>query len=352
MDSPLSQPVPHVSFMPVRPQWLALHEEPALQPELAIVDAHHHLWERPGARYMPDDLHADLGCGHNIVASNYLECGSAYRADGPEAMRPVGECEWVDQVARAWKRSGRPGDICRGFVGRADLRQGAAVQEVLEAYIEAAPRRMRGVRQNCVGDADPALTRPDLVSPADLFAQADFRQGFSRLAPLGLSFETWLYHPRIEGLIELADAFPETSIVLDHCGTPLGRGAYAKNPSETFAGWAWLVRRLAERPNVTMKLGGLGMWITGADFHRGERPPTSQMLAEAWRPHVETCIEAFGAERCMFQSNFPVDKGAYSYGVFWNACKRLAAGAGADQAAALFHGTANRVYRLALSGAG
>jgi predicted TIM-barrel fold metal-dependent hydrolase len=277
-----------------------------------------------------------------------------HRADGPEALRPVGETEFVTGVA-AMSASGRygPARVCAGIVGHADLRLGAPVQEVLEAHLAAGGGRFRGVRQFTARDAaahahygHPPGTLFD-GAPGQL-ADPAFRAGFARLAPLGLSFDAWLLHPQLPELTALARAFPDTAIVLDHTGTPLGVGAYAGRRDAVFADWAAGLRELATCPNVAVKLGGLGMTLLGFDFEEGTAPPSSERLATAWRPYVETCLEAFGADRCMFESNFPVDKAAYSYAVFWNACKRLTQGASAAEKQALFSGSAARFYRLTL----
>jgi predicted TIM-barrel fold metal-dependent hydrolase len=266
----------------------------------------------------------------------------------------VGETEFVAGVA-AMSASGRygPARACAGIVGYADLRRGDRAQAVLEAHLAAGGGRFRGVRQITARDAaahahygQPPGTLLD--HPPGLLADPAFRAGFARLAPLGLSFDAWLLHPQLPELTALARAFPDTAIVLDHAGTPLGVGAYAGRRDAVFAAWAAGLRELATCPNVCVKLGGLGMSLLGFGFEEAADPPSSEDLAAAWRPYVETAIVAFGADRCMFESNFPVDKAAYGYAVFWNACKRLAQGASAAEQRALFRGTAARVYRLAL----
>jgi predicted TIM-barrel fold metal-dependent hydrolase len=261
--------------------------------------------------------------------------------------RPVGETEFVNGVAAMSASGGYgPTRICAGIVGRADLRLGARVQEVLEAHLRAGGDRFRGIRQSTPQDGS---VQDFSDRPVGTLADPDFRAGFARLAPLGLSFDAWLFHPQIPELIALARAFPETAIVLDHVGTPLAVGAYAGHQDAVFAAWSASIRELATCPNVCVKVGGLGMTLTGFGFHDEAEPPSSERLAARWRPYVETCIEAFGAERCMFESNFPVDKAAFSYAVYWNACKRLTQGASATEKAALFSGSAARFYRLDLA---
>ena len=333
------------TFLPVRQDWLDRRHEPALEADLPIVDPHHHLWERPGWRYLLPELLADLDTGHNIVATVFVQCRAMHRADGPEAMRPVGETEFVNGVAAMSASGGYgPTRVCEGIVGTADLRLGEAVSEVLEAHIRVAGGRFRGIRHIVAWDADSSVVNPGNPTTPGLLSDGAFRRGFARLAPLGLTFEAWLYHSQIDELARLAAVFPETRIVLNHVGGPLGRGGYSRDG--VFEGWARSIRGLAACPNVFVKLGGLGMKINGFDFHERAEPPSSEDLAAAWRPYVETCIEAFGASRCMFESNFPVDKGSYSYGVFWNACKLMVRGVAATDRTALFSGTAKDFYRL------
>ena len=335
------------NFIPVREQWLARRSEAIIEPDLPIVDPHHHLWDRRDWRYMFDDLLADLNSGHKIVATVFVQCRAFHRADGPDAMKPVGETEFVNGIA-AMSASGRYGTarICAGIVGYADMTLGARVQDVLEAHLRAGGERFRGIRHITAWDADPLLPERAFPAPPGLLGDATFLEGFGRLALLGLSFDAWLYHPQIGDLAALARAFPETQIVLDHVGGPLGIGAYAGKRDEVFSHWRAAIQGLAACPNVAIKLGGMGMRINGFGFHERAEPPSSEELTAAWRPYVETCIESFGADRCMFESNFPVDKGSYSYAVCWNAFKRLASAASAAEKADLFSGTARRVYRL------
>ena len=338
------------NYLSVRPDWLALRREEPLEPDLPIVDAHHHLWDRPGWRYLFDEYRADIDMsGHNVVATVYVQAQSMYRPDGPAALRPVGEVEFANGVAAmaASGRYGRP-RICAAIVGHADLRLGAAVQGVLEAEIRAGGGRLRGIRHLTAWDADSSLVNPLSACPPGLLADPAFREGFARLAPLGLSFDAWLFHPQIPELTALARAVPDTRIVLDHLGGILRIGAYAGRRPEIFAAWERDLRGLARCPNVVCKLGGLGMRINGFGFETGAEPPSSLDLAAAWRPYVETCIDAFAPSRCMFESNFPVDRGSYPYGTAWNAFKRLSQGMTSAERALLFSETAITTYgRLA-----
>ena len=335
--------------------WLDLVDEEALDPDLPIVDPHHHLWDHPGHRYLLEDLLADMRIGregartgHNILKTVFVECMAMYRADGPEALRPVGETEFVNGIA-AQSASGLYGPIraCAGIVSYADLTLGGAVREVLEAHLAAAPARFRGIRHAAGFDQDPDVRNSHTNPPEGLMAREDFRKGFAELGRMGLSFDAWFYHHQIPQLTDLARAFPDTTIILDHFGGPLGIGPYAGKRDEIFAQWKADIAELAACPNVHAKIGGLFMAVNGFDWHKRERPPSSEELAEAGRPYFLHTIESFGPERCMFESNFPVDKLSCSYQVLWNAFKRIAAGASDAEKAALFHDTAVRVYRLA-----
>jgi L-fuconolactonase len=336
------------SHLPVRQEWLDRRREEIIEPDLPIVDPHHHLVDRSETgRYLLPELLADTGSGHNITATVYLEWLSMYRATGPAELRPVGEIEFANGVA-AMAASGIYGktQVCVGIVGYADLTLGAAVEKVLEAMVIAGGGRFRGIRFISATHPDQAAWGSLVTRPAGLLMDRRVRDGFARLAPLGLSFDAWMYHTQLSELVELARAFPETQIVLDHVGGPIGLGRYAGKREEVFAAWSGRIRELAACPNVHVKLGGLGMRMFGFTHHTGELPPSSEELAAAWRPYIETCIAAFGPERAMFESNFPVDKGSCSYAALWNAFKRIGAGCSAAEKAALFSGTAARFYRL------
>ena len=344
-SDPATAPTPH---LPVRPEWLALRREEILEPELPIVDPHHHLVDRANTgRYLLPELLADTGSGHNITATVYLEWLSMYRADGPIALRPVSEVEFANGVA-AIADSGTYGktQVCAGIVGYADLMLGAQVEPVLEAMIMAGGGRFRGIRYISASHPDEAARGSSVNRPAGLLMNDKVREGFARLHPLGLSFDAWMYFTQLGELIDLTRAFPATPIVLDHVGGAIGIGPYAGKRDEVFAEWKKSIGELARCPNVHVKLGGLGMRLFGFDVHTGAMPPGSEQLATLWRPYIETCIEAFGPQRAMFESNFPVDKGGGSYHVFWNAFKRIAAGCSAAEKTALFAGTATRFYRL------
>jgi predicted TIM-barrel fold metal-dependent hydrolase len=336
------------AHLAVRPDWLAKRKETIIEPELPIVDPHHHLIDRPeSGTYLLPDLLADTNSGHNIAATVYLEWLSMYRARGPEAMRPVGEIEFANGVA-AMTASGGYGktQVCAGIVGHADLMLGAAVGPVLEAMVAHGGGRFRGIRYITASHPDQLQWGATAVRPEGLLREAKVREGFKELARLGLTFDAWMYFTQLGDLIDLARAFPSVPIVLDHIGGPIGLGRYAGKRDEVFKDWSARMRELAQCPNVNVKLGGLGMRMFGFTFHTGEMPPSSEELATAWRPYIETCIQAFGPTRAMFESNFPVDKGSGGYAAFWNAFKRIAAGYSASEKQALFSGTASKFYRL------
>jgi predicted TIM-barrel fold metal-dependent hydrolase len=332
-----------------RPDWLALRKEEVLDPQRPIVDPHHHLWDRGGQRYLIEEMVDDIASGHNIIATVYVEARSMYRASGPEALRPVGEVEFANGVAAMSASGGYgPAAICAGIVGHANLLLGDGARAVLEAEMIAGNGRFRGIRHSAAWDADADVAGMYATRPKGLLLDPTFRKGFACLAPLGLSFDSWLFHPQIGELADLARAFPDTKIVLDHCGGLLGIGSYANRREEIFASWKASIQEIAKCPNVVVKLGGLAMRLLGYDFHERAMPPSSEEAAAAWRPYIETCIEAFGPERGMFESNFPPDKGQCSYQVIFNAFKRIAAQYSEAEKTALFSKTATDFYKLRL----
>jgi predicted TIM-barrel fold metal-dependent hydrolase len=320
--------------------------EDVLEPERPICDPHHHLWDHPGRRYLLDELLADTGSGHNVVATVFVECMSMYRTKGPEGLRPVGETEFVNGIA-AMSASGGFGTtrVASGIVSFADLALGERVSPVLDAHLAVSPR-FRGIRHAAGWEASDQIRNSHTNPPPGLLGDARFRRGFAELAPRGLTFDAWLYHPQLPELTDLAKAFPDTTIILDHFGGPLGIGPYAGRRAEVFGVWKTAIRALADCPNVVVKLGGLVMPLNGFGFHKREQPIGSIELAEATRDWYLHTIECFGVERCMFESNFPVDKVSVSYRVLWNSFKRLTATFSAAERTALFHDTAVRVYRL------
>jgi predicted TIM-barrel fold metal-dependent hydrolase len=339
---------------------------------LPIIDPHHHLWFRPAtmlamleqqenlttrllmptfrrhARYLLDEFLADIATGHNIRATVFVEVHAMYRATGPEAMQSVGEVEFANGVA-AMAASGVFGDVavCAGIVGSVDLRLGAAAEAVLQAHVQAGGGRYRGIRAKAVVyDDDPGVLGQNFGGTPHLLLDANFRAGFRHLAPLGLSYDAWQLEYQLAELVDLARTFPDTQIIVNHVGGLFGVGRYRNRTQERFVQWRDNIQALAQCANVTIKLGGLGMPTAGLGSASPVSPRGSAELASDWRPYIETCIEAFGANRCMFESNFPVDAATTSYPVLWNAFKRIVSGASLAEKTALFSGTAQRVYKL------
>ncbi len=331
--------------------WLALGREEALLPELAICDPHHHFWRtRQGGvepQYLLDELLADIRLGHNIVSTVFIECGAEFRTDGPRAHAPLGETEFVVEIAEAADRDPAISTrVAAAIVGTVFLTEGDSAGAVLDAQTELARGRFRGIRQAASWDSSPEVGNHRTEPGSGLYLDTTFRRGFAHLGPRGLTYEGWCYHPQIVELADLARAFPDTTIILDHFGGPIGIGPYAGRRDEVYAAWRSAIADLAQCPNVMAKLGGLAMEVNGYAWHENDRPPSSQALMEATRPYYEETIALFGPERCMFESNFPVDKLSAGYDVVWNSFKRLVADYSADEKAALFHDTAARVYRI------
>ncbi len=349
-----------------------MSREAILEPDLPIVDPHHHLWDRVTVRALPapplgttvhpftqvvarrpryllDELLADLNSGHNVAATVFVQCGAFHRADGPEHLKPVGETEFVNGVA-AMTASGAYGPIraCAGIVGNADCTIGDRIKETLEAHLVAGGGRFRGIRHSASSDPDPGVLGPLARQTPGLYASDAFRSGYKHLADYGMSFDAWLLEPQLPDLIDLARKFPEIPIILDHVGTPLGLASYDGRREERFPIWLANIKELSKSANVSVKLGGLAMAFCNFPSFMSDPPAPSAQLAAEWAPYLEACIEAFGPSRCMFESNFPVDLGSCDYDVLWNAFKVFAKGYSADEKTALFSGTASKVYRLNL----
>ncbi len=332
---------------PRSPEWLAQVIEPIVDPDLAIVDPHHHLWPSGGLlEYSLDDFRADTGSGHNVVATVFVECHASYRIEGPEHLRPIGETDYV-AAADASLRSETPeAASIAGIVGHADLTSAEVLGEVLDAHEEAGQGLFRGIRHVGAREPHPEGLTMWGSAPEGLYADETFRAGVGLLGERGLSFDTWLYHHQIADFAALARAVPDTVMVLDHLGTPLGAGRYAGRRDEIFETWKHAIAELARCDNVVAKLGGMAMPDNGFGWHTAERPPTSDEFVAAQARYHLHMIDCFGPDRCMFESNFPVDKLSLSYPVLWNALKKIVADFSADECTTMFSGTATRVYRL------
>ena len=332
--------------------WLAITPEPALEPEIPICDPHHHFWDFrtqriPYQRYLLHELVDDISGGHNVRSTVFVEARAMYRSDGPEELRPVGEVEFVQGIAAA-SASGLygPSRAAAAIVGHTNLNLGERVEPVLHALQAASPNRFRGIRHSVTWDPHPEVENTAAHQGEGQMSSDNFRAGARVLAGMGLSLEGWMWFPQLPELAEFAKAVPDLTIILNHIGGLLRDGPYANRDDEVMATWRSGIASVAEQPNVYVKLGGIGMPRTGFDWHERDKPIGSEELAAEMAPLVDYCIEQFGPDRSMFESNFPVDKVAYSYTVMYNAFKRLSKGYSASERAAMFHDTAARVYRI------
>ncbi len=332
----------------VRESWLDLVREDVIDPSLPIIDAHHHLWNdrvlrgRNWAQYLERELSVDVSSGHNIVATIFMQCGWQHRTEGPEELRPVGETQSVAAFASRFE-TGKT-RACKGIIGFADLR-GPHLDDVLLAHREAGGGRFRGIRHSAAWD-DAIEPQTSVIPPPDLLHDPQFQKGVRRLGESGFVYDGWQYHTQLKDLAKVASQAPETRIVVDHTGGPLGFGPYRGRRDEVAREWTAGMKELASHPNVFVKLGGLGMSVNGFDYHNDALPPHSDQLATDWKPWIVSSIEMFDADRCMFESNFPYDKGMYSYVSVWNAFKKIVADASRSEKALLFHDTAKKCYSL------
>jgi predicted TIM-barrel fold metal-dependent hydrolase len=346
MSSHLSPRNPHI---PVRLDWLELTQEEVIDPELPIIDAHHHLWIQHGEPYLLNEYCADLSGGHNVRASVAVECKAMFKKNAAPHLAPLGELEFLNGIA-AMSASGNFGEclVAHGIVARVDLTHHHTVSSVLDLYQHCAPERFKGIRISSIWHPDPSASASLANPPQGLLMSSDFRLGFKELGPRGLTFDAWVYHTQIDEVIDLAKTFTNTVIVVDHIAGPNGIGPFAGKRKEVFEIWNQSIKKLAFCDNVRIKLGGMGMKVFGFDFHEKNKAPSSDELSAQWSPYIHSCIETFGANRCMFESNFPVDKGSYSYSVMWNAFKKTVANYSIDEKYSLFFNTANKTYRLGL----
>lgn len=335
---------PHLE---IREDWLAMHSEPIISPEQEIIDSHHHLWDRSYSRYLFDELLTDFNSGHRIIGSIYVQCKSMYRKDGDPAFNSVGEVEFVNGIAAQFA-SGQYGQHlgCQGIVGFADLQLGDNVEPILERLIQAGGGRLKGIRNTTAWHADPEVVSNPNPPPAGLLQTTQFLDGCKKLSQKNLVLDIWAYHTQLSEVYVLALQCPDLTIVLDHVGGPLGVGHDATSNERGFTYWHEQMKKIAKCQNVKLKIGGFGMKIIGHPFYREPLPPTSLDLANAWRKYVDAVIELFGPRRCMFESNFPVDKGMFSYQVLWNAFKRLSFRYSEVERNFLFRDCARETYRL------
>lgn len=343
-DTPPSLPATWIDNPPPDDAWLArATPEPVLEPDLPIVDAHHHFWESRPWPYGIDDYRADAGLGHDVGQSICVEGGSFHRTTGPIALRGVGEVEAVRAASAC--ASGRP-RVAAAIVAAADPTATGDFDLVLDALDAAGGGRLSGIRYSVASHPDPSYRGRFAARPPGLLSAPEVARVAAMLGERGLLFETWLLQHQIGEAERLAAACPTTTIVIDHLGGPLGAGRYREDP-DAAAAWRESLARLAERPNVRLKLGGLGMVSLGARFREQATPPSSETLAASWACRILPAISLFGPERCMFESNFPVDRGQTGWVALWNAFKRVVAHLPLSARCDLFAGTARRTYRLA-----
>ncbi|MCZ4258629.1 amidohydrolase family protein [Sulfitobacter sp. G21635-S1] len=328
---------PHHS---IREDWLALTQEDVLAPGQPIFDCHHHLWDRAEGRYRAEELMADVGAGHDVRASLYVQCRTGYRTHGPEALRPVGEVETVLDWTRDHDR------FPVGIIAMADLQLGDAVRPVLEALAEAGQGRVKGIRNTTAWHADAAVRSNPNPPPDGLLRSDAFRAGAQAVAAEGLSLDVWAYQTQLDEVRALAEAVPELTVIVDHCGGPLGVGPHDRFDPDNFNAWRDALAPVAALPNTRVKIGGFGLGVFGWRYADDDLPPLSERLAKDWRPWILTCIDLFGPARAMFESNFPVDKGQVGYGALWNTFKRIAAPLTAEEQHALFWRSAARSYNI------
>lgn len=328
--------------------------EAPIDADIPIIDTHHHLLDRPNDivrmvtrrdRFLIDDYTDLVAGGHNVIATVAMESQAMFRADGPEHLRSVGEVEFFAGQAAMGASGAYDGiRVAAGFVGAAELRHPDA-RETLEQSLAVAPTRFKGIRQEALWDEDPSIVGAVFDHGPGMYLSNDFQRGFAELAPLGLSFDAFVLAPQLQDVAELARAFPETSIVLNHLGNPLGIGRHAGLMEQEWPRWADDMKTIAACENVTVKMGGLGSFLAGSPTFLADPPASSEVLAAEWRPYAETTIELFGADRVMFESNLPTD-GSGPFAHVCNAYQRITAECSQTERESIFAGTARRVYRL------
>src|SRR5438034_6239265 len=329
--------------------WLALTQEPTLEPEIPICDPHHHFWDHrleriPYQRYLLHELAADVNCGHAVRSTVFIEARAMYRPGGPVELRPVGEVEFVQGLAAA-SATGLygPAKAAAAMGGHADLKLGDRVEPVLEALRAASPNRFRGIRHTVTWDPHPEVENREREG---VLASAEYRAGARILARMGLSLDVGVCFPQLPELADFARAVPDLTIILNHLGGLQRVGPYGNRDDEVIPAWRQGLAQVAQCRNVHLKLGGIGMPRLGFDWHARQVPIGSEELAAGMAPLLSYCIEQFGPERSMFESNFPVDKVAFSHHVLLNAFKPFSRGYSAGERAQLCHVTAVRAYRI------
>ena len=334
-------------------EWLDQVTEKIVDQDLEIIDPHHHLWPGPPGtdgvsaenRYLLEDLWNDTQSGHNVVKTVFVECGQGYYESGSEAMKPVGETKFVVGVAEEAKQDVSKAQI-EGIVGHADMMLGESAREVLEAHLEEGKERFKGIRHGASWDESDEIRNSHSNPIQSIYLDEEFQKGIEQLDALNFTLDAWNYHKQIKELTELAKCFPNLKIVQNHFGGPLGIGPYAGRREDVFSVWQESIAELAERDNVFIKIGGLAMPINGWGWHKRELPANSDEFIESHGRYYLHAIKCFGVERCMFESNFPVDKRSISYPVLWNGFKKIVEDFSTEEKEYLFYKTAAEFYSL------
>ena len=325
-------------------EWLALRQEDAIDPDRMIVDPHHHLWDRGGSTYLAPQLLDDITKTHNVVKTIFVECKANYDRELAEHLWPLGETAFA--VGEADRTDAAGGPTIAAIVGHADMMLGDGIADVLSAHIDVAGGRFRGIRHSTAWVASDEIHH-GRNSRDQMMGSSEFHAAAQTLASMGLSFDSWLYHPQLPEVAALATAVPDLTIVVNHLGGPLAIGPYGHARDQARKAWKTNMKRVANTPNVSLKLGAIGMDNAFAmGWSTRDTPPSSEEVAAYWSDDVRFCIDLFGPERCMFESNFPVDRQTLPYPVIWNSFQMIAAGYTDAEQDDLFSGTATRVYRL------
>ena len=324
-------------------EWLNQVKEEIVEPDIRIIDPHHHLWDFPTSTYLVKELQADTSSGHKVEKTIYMECGVGYYEEGPEHLRSVGETESVSSHAEESKVTG--GSPIAGIVSRADLRTGDLLDEVLDAHLEVSNGLFRGIRHAGASAEYPDELLIPGAAPRDLFQDENFINGVKLLGRRGFTYDTWHYHYQNKDFIDLVSKVSDTQIILDHFGTPLGVGPYASQKEEIYQEWKKDMKELSMLDNVVMKIGGLAMPDNGFGWDKRSKPATSDEFVEAQRRYYLHVIDCFGPERCMMESNFPVDRRSISYHVLYNGLKKIVSDFSEDEKDQMFYRTAETIYK-------
>ena len=329
-------------------EWIAQIKEEIINPELPIIDPHHHLWNGDNQLagsfpYLIENLNEDTFSGHNIVGTIFMECAQGYYLDGEEKYKPVGETEFVINLIKDSEKLSKSTNIM-GIIGFADLMLGHEVKDVLNTHLSKGEGLFRGIRHAAGWDKNNEIHNSHSNPIENIYHNKSFMKGAEELINLKLTFDAWHYHHQINDLSIFAKKYPELTIIHDHFGGPLGVGPYEGKKEEIFKKWKDDISLLSESKNVFAKLGGLAMPVNGWNFHKQNKPASSDQIVDMHHEYYLHTINCFGVERCMFESNFPVDRRSVSYHVIWNAFKKMVLGYSDEDKNKLFFKNAKDVY--------